>query len=256
MSKQADYSAKEKFVHQVFESIAPKYDRMNTLLSFRRHKAWRRFAMKKMNVQPGSDVIDVCCGTADWAISLAHASGSGRIVGLDFSDQMLAYGKAKVKDVGLSEQVTLVQGNAMQLPYPDHSFDQATIGFGLRNVPDIHQVLTEMTRVVKPGGQVVSLELSKPTWPPFRAVYYFYFQKILPLLGKLFANRYEQYRWLPESLIQFPDYNELAHIFRDCGLIKVRAYPLTAGIAALHIGVKEDPSLLEKMETEKAGERS
>lgn len=245
-------TAKEQFVHQVFESIAPQYDRMNTILSFRRHKAWRRFAMKKMRVQPGDEALDVCCGTADWAISFARASGDGRVVGLDFSEKMLAYGEQKVASAGLNEQVTLVQGNAMALPYADNSFDYATIGFALRNVPDIKQVLKEMTRVVKPGGKVVSLELSKPTWPPFRAVYYFYFQKILPFLGKLFANRYEQYRWLPESLVQFPDYNELAQIFRECGLSHVETYPLTAGIAALHIGVKED--IQTKLAAERAGE--
>lgn len=254
MSEQSDHPSKEQFVHQVFESIAPKYDRMNTLLSFRRHKAWRRYAMKKMNVHAGDEAIDVCCGTADWAISLAQHSGNGRIIGLDFSEQMLAYGKLKIKRAGLSHQVTLVQGNAMHLPYPDNTFNHATIGFGLRNVPDIYQVLSEMRRVVKPGGQVVSLELSKPTWPPFRSVYYFYFQKILPLLGKLFANRYEQYRWLPESLVQFPDYDELAQVFRECGLTDVQTYPLSAGIAALHIGVKDNDLPLKG--TVKAGERS
>lgn len=232
-------SPKEQFVHDLFESIAPKYDRMNSILSFRRHKAWRRFAMRKMAVEPGSKAIDVCCGTADWAISLAQASGTGRVVGLDFSENMLAYGKEKVANAGLAEQVELVQGNAMNLPYPDHTFDYATIGFGLRNVPDLYRVIEEMQRVVRIGGQVVSLELSKPTWPPFRAVYYFYFQKILPLLGQLFANRYRQYRWLPESLVSFPDYRELAQVFRDCGLSDVRTYPLTGGIAALHIGIKK-----------------
>lgn len=239
MNRQPDHASKEQFVHQVFESIAPKYDRMNTLLSFRRHKAWRRFAMQKMNVQPGDDAIDVCCGTADWAISLAQVSGSGQVIGLDFSDRMLAFGKTKVVNAGLDDQVTLVKGNAMQLPYPDNSFDHATIGFGLRNVPDIKHVISEMRRVVRPGGQVVSLELSKPTWPPFRAVYYAYFRKILPYLGKVFANRYEQYRWLPESLVTFPDYRELAELFRECGLTGVKVYPLTGGIAALHIGIKD-----------------
>lgn len=243
MNKQPDsISSKEQFVHQVFESIAPKYDRMNTLLSFRRHKAWRRFAMRQMNVQLGDEAIDVCCGTADWAISLAAASKTGRVIGLDFSDQMLVYGEQKVTRAGLKDQVQLVQGNAMQLPYPDNSFDHATIGFGLRNVPDVYQVINEMRRVVRPGGQVVSLELSKPIWPAFRMIYYFYFQKILPFLGKLFANRYQQYRWLPESLIDFPDHRELAHIFRECGLTDVQAYPLTGGIAALHIGVKDPAS--------------
>ncbi|OYD09719.1 demethylmenaquinone methyltransferase [Paludifilum halophilum] len=234
--------SKEEFVHQVFESIAKDYDRMNTLLSFRRHKSWRAFAMKKMKVKGGETAIDVCCGTCDWTISLARASGTGRIVGLDFSRNMLKVGGKKISDQNLESRVDLIQGNAMHLPYPDHTFDHATIGFALRNVPDFRHVLREMARVVKPGGQVVSLELSKPTWPPFRFVYYLYFQRILPWLGKLFANRYEQYRWLPESLIRFPDYKELAEIMKEDGCFdRVDVYPLTGGIAALHIGrVKGD----------------
>lgn len=230
--------SKEQFVHEVFESIAPKYDMMNSLLSMRRHKAWRKFAMNKMEVKPGSTAIDICCGTCDWTISLARASGKGKMVGLDFSQNMLNYGKLKIEKEGLDEQVTLVQGNAMALPYEDNSFDYATIGFALRNVPDLRQVLQEMERVVKPGGLVVCLELSKPMWQPFKAIYYFYFQRILPLLGKLFAKRHEQYKWLPESLKTFPDLNQLAEIYREIGLRNVRAYPLTGGIAALHIGTK------------------
>ncbi|SDC45852.1 demethylmenaquinone methyltransferase / 2-methoxy-6-polyprenyl-1,4-benzoquinol methylase [Melghirimyces thermohalophilus] len=233
--------SKTQFVHRVFESIAKDYDRMNTLLSFRRHKSWRKFAMKKMNVQAGDTAIDVCSGTCDWAISLAEASGSGRVVGLDFSQNMLQVGEEKLRKRGLDKQVELVYGNAMELPYPDNTFDHATIGFALRNVPDYRHVLREMARVVKPGGQVVSLELSKPTWPPFRSVYYLYFQRILPFLGKLFADRYEQYRWLPESLVEFPDYQKLARIMEDEGCFDhVRVYPLTGGIAALHIGTVGD----------------
>lgn len=237
MNKQAE--TKAKFVHNVFESIAKDYDRMNTLLSFRRHKAWRKFAMKKMNVQPGDTAIDVCCGTCDWAISLAEASGTGKVVGLDFSRNMLSVGEEKLKQKGLLHQVELVEGDAMELPFPDNTFDHATIGFALRNVPDPVQVLREMKRVVKPGGQVVSLELSKPTWPPFRFVYYLYFERILPRLGKWFAGRYEQYRWLPESLVTFPDYKELARIMEEeAGLCEVEVYPLTGGITAVHIGRK------------------
>jgi demethylmenaquinone methyltransferase / 2-methoxy-6-polyprenyl-1,4-benzoquinol methylase len=229
---------KEEFVHAVFESIAPKYDLMNNILSFRQHKYWRRFTMRQMNVQAGQTAIDLCCGTCDWTISLAQASKQGKVIGLDFSQNMLDYGALKLQEQGLEQQVTLIRGNAMSLPYEDNSFDYATIGFALRNVPDLVQVIKEMQRVVKPGGKVVSLELSKPTWQPFKAMYYFYFQKVLPLLGKLIVRRYEQYKWLPESLIHFPDHKQLAGIFRNVGLTEVEAYPLTGGIAALHIGVK------------------
>ncbi len=229
---------KEQFVHSVFESIAHKYDLMNDILSFRRHKSWRKFTMKKMGVKPGDTAIDLCCGTCDWTISLARASEYGEIVGLDFSRNMLDVGSRKIKKLGLDKQIRLVQGNAMNLPFADNSFDFATIGFGLRNVPDIVQVLKEMRRVVKPGGKVVCLELSKPVWQPFKAIYYFYFENILPLVGKLVAKRYEQYKWLPESLVHFPDHLELVRLFENAGLREVKAFPLTGGIAALHIGTK------------------
>lgn len=229
---------KETFVHGVFESIAPKYDVMNSVISFRRHKAWRKFTMKKMNMDRGQTAIDLCCGTCDWTISMAKESQTGNIVGLDFSEKMLEVGEEKIKKLGLNSRIELTHGNAMDLPYADNTFDFATIGFGLRNIPDIHQVLSEMHRVVKPGGKVVCLELSKPTWPPFRMIYYFYFQNILPFLGKILVRSYEQYRWLPESLAQFPDRVQLAEIFRGIGLEEVEAYPLSGGIAALHIGRK------------------
>jgi demethylmenaquinone methyltransferase/2-methoxy-6-polyprenyl-1,4-benzoquinol methylase len=230
--------SKEQFVHSVFESIAPKYDFMNDLLSFRRHKAWRKFTMERMNIRPGASALDVCCGTCDWTLQLAEQSGSGEIVGLDFSQNMLEVGQAKVNGRGKERQIRLIEGNAMSLPFEDNRFDCATIGFALRNVPDLRQVLSEMRRVVKPGGMVVSLELSKPTWQPFKSIYYFYFQRVLPLLGKLVAKKYEQYKWLPESLVAFPDHRELARIFTEIGLVDVKVWPLTGGIAALHIGLK------------------
>ncbi|MDQ0337658.1 demethylmenaquinone methyltransferase/2-methoxy-6-polyprenyl-1,4-benzoquinol methylase [Caldalkalibacillus uzonensis] len=234
---------KEQYVHQVFESIADKYDMMNTLLSFRRHKAWRKFAMKKLAVQPGQSAIDVCCGTGDWTLSLAEQAGpQGRVVGLDFSHNMLEMAQQK-KIQNQYDHIELVHGNAMSLPYEDNTFDYATIGFALRNVPDIDQVLSEMTRVVKPGGVVASLELSKPVWPGFKQLYYLYFNQLLPLLGKVFANRYEQYSWLPESLKQFPDSKELGRMFELAGLEKVEIYLLTGGIAALHIGYKPPSSI-------------
>ncbi len=235
-----DADSKQKHVHAVFESIAPKYDMMNDILSFRRHKSWRRFTMRKMEVQPGQTSLDLCCGTCDWTVSLAKASVSGKTVGLDFSRNMLDMGQAKIDKLGLGNQITLVQGNAMELPFEDNSFDFVTIGFGLRNIPDIVKALKEMKRVVKPGGRIVCLELSKPTWQPFKGIYYFYFNRLLPLMGKWFVKRYEQYRWLPESLVSFPDLQALAELFRTIGMRNVKAYPLTGGVAALHIGTTGD----------------
>jgi demethylmenaquinone methyltransferase/2-methoxy-6-polyprenyl-1,4-benzoquinol methylase len=238
MSQESVSKPKEEFVHSVFQSIAPKYDLMNDITSFRRHKAWRKFAMAKMDMSQGDSAIDLCCGTCDWSISMANASG-GPITGLDFSEHMLDVGRRKIHERNLDNVISLVQGNAMELPFEDNSFDYATIGFGLRNVPDLHKVLQEMKRVVKPGGMVVCLELSKPTWQPFKGLYYFYFQKLLPLIGKLVAKSFDQYKWLPDSLALFPGREELKQIFKDTGLNEVQAYPLTGGICALHIGIKE-----------------
>ncbi len=233
-----DAKSKERHVHEVFERIAPKYDLMNDIISFRRHKAWRRFTMRKMDIQPGQSSLDLCCGTCDWTIALAKESKGGRTVGLDFSRNMLEIGQAKVDKLGYSNQIELVQGNAMKLPVEANSFDFVTIGFGLRNIPDIVKTLKEMKRVVKPGGKIVCLDMSKPTWQPFKSIYYFYFERVMPLFGKWFVKSYEQYRWLPESLASFPDLQALAELFRETGMRNVKAYPFFGGVAALHMGTK------------------
>lgn len=156
---------------------------MNSVISFQQHIKWRKDTMKRMNVKPGSKALDVCCGTADWTIALADAVGpTGDVTGLDFSQNMLNVGVEKVKELGL-KQVKLVHGNAMELPFPDNSFDYATIGFGLRNVPDYLQVLKEMRRVVKPGGIVVCLETSQPTLIGYRQLYFFTSDTLCRCLG-------------------------------------------------------------------------
>lgn len=233
-------SAKSEFIHDVFADIASKYDTMNSVLSFYQHKLWRHFAMKKMAVQRGAACLDVATGTGDWVLALAKATGSnGSVVGLDFCEEMLEVAKPKIAKAGIESYTKLIQGNAMELPFADNSFDFVTIGFALRNVPDVVQVLKEMTRVAKPGGMVVSLELSKPMWKPFRTLYYFYFYKILPKIGKLVVGDSDPYDWLPRSLITFPDRFRLAELFEEAGLEKVTHYALTGGISALHIGVKK-----------------
>ncbi|MCP8968754.1 demethylmenaquinone methyltransferase [Ectobacillus ponti] len=230
--------SKEQRVHDVFEKIYGKYDVMNSIISFQRHKAWRKSTMKVMNVQRGETALDVCCGTCDWTIALAESVGSqGKVYGLDFSQNMLSVGEQKLKALHM-DQVELIHGNAMQLPFPDNSFDYVTIGFGLRNVPDYMQVLREMARVVKPGGQVVCLETSQPTLPVIRQGYLLYFRYIMPLVGKLFAKSYQEYSWLQESASTFPGMQELARMFERAGLEHVKVKPFTFGVAAMHLGYK------------------
>ncbi|RNF40504.1 demethylmenaquinone methyltransferase [Planococcus salinus] len=228
---------KEQRVHEVFEKISGNYDQMNSVISFQQHSKWRRDTMQKLQVPKGASAIDVCCGTGDWTIALAEATGeSGRVVGLDFSQNMLNVGIEKTKHL---PQVNMIQGNAMSLPYPDNSFDYATIGFGLRNVPDYRQVLSEMHRVLKPGGVIACLETSQPNNLFFKPFFRLYFRFIMPVFGKLFAKSYKEYSWLQESAKGFPGMKQLAKLFVQVGFEKVKYKPYTGGAAALHLGTKK-----------------
>jgi len=230
--------SKEERVHSVFEKIYQNYDQMNSVISFQRHKAWRKETMKRMQVKPGQKALDVCCGTADWSIALANEVGqNGEVFGLDFSENMLKVGKQKVENLGLAN-VTLLHGNAMELPFEDNTFDFVTIGFGLRNVPDYMQVLKEMNRVLKPGGKAVCLETSQPTAPVFKQFFAIYFRYIMPLFGKVFAKSYKEYSWLQESARNFPGMKELAKMFEKAGFEHVQIKSFTGGVAAMHLGIK------------------
>ncbi|GAB4073574.1 2-heptaprenyl-1,4-naphthoquinone methyltransferase [Barrientosiimonas marina] len=234
-----EQQTKEERVHQVFEKIYGDYDSMNSIISFKRHKAWRKDVMKRMNVEKGASALDVCCGTGDWALSLAEEVGSsGEVIGLDFSSNMLSVAEKKNQSLQYS-QLSLMQADAMDLPFAANSFDYVTIGFGLRNVPDYMAVLKEMYRVLKPGGTVVCLETSQPTLIGFRQVYYFYFRFIMPLLGKMLAKSYQEYAWLQESAKHFPDKQKLKQMFLSAGFIHVRVKSYTGGVAAMHMGTKE-----------------
>ncbi len=230
---------KEERVHHVFEKIYSRYDRMNSIISFQQHRLWRKDVMKRMKVTPGDHTLDVCCGTGDWTMALAKEVGpAGKVIGLDFSVNMLSIGIKKKLENRVS-QVEFEHGNAMELPYPDDSFDYVTIGFGLRNVPDYLQVLKEMRRVVKPGGKVVCLETSQPTNPFFKPLYYFYFKNIMPLFGRLFAKSYQEYNWLHESAKDFPGKDELKAMFQEAGLTNIAVKSYTGGVAAMHMGEKQ-----------------
>ncbi|RIW33153.1 demethylmenaquinone methyltransferase [Bacillus salacetis] len=232
--------SKEQRVHTVFEKIYGNYDKMNSVISFQQHKRWRKDTMKRMAVKKGAAALDVCCGTADWTLALADAVGEkGTVKGLDFSKNMLKIGEQKVKDSGM-KQVELLHGNAMELPFEDNTFDYVTIGFGLRNVPDYLHVLKEMNRVLKPGGMAVCLETSQPTMFGYRQAYYFYFQFLMPMFGKVFAKSYNEYSWLQESAKDFPGMKELAEMFRNAGFEKVEYKPYTGGVAAMHMGFKKN----------------
>lgn len=228
--------SKEQRVHDIFETISGRYDKMNAIISFQRHVAWRKDTMKRMDVKEGGKALDVCCGTADWTVQLAEACGrTGEVKGLDFSRNMLDVGVKKTKNF---PQVELIQGNAMDLPFADNTFDYVTIGFGLRNVPDYLQVLKEMYRVVKPDGLVVCLETSQPTLPVFKQMYWAYFTYMMPLFGRIFAKSYKEYSWLQESTKEFPDKDTLKQLFLNAGFASVTVKSYSAGAAASHFAEK------------------
>ncbi|MBC7347041.1 MAG: bifunctional demethylmenaquinone methyltransferase/2-methoxy-6-polyprenyl-1,4-benzoquinol methylase UbiE [Clostridia bacterium] len=236
------YSSKEDYVRDLFESIAHRYDLLNTLLSFNRDKYWRRFAVARTGLRAGGTALDVCCGTGSLALELARVAGTGgRVVGVDFAPRMLAEAKRRLGRRPEGRIIELICGNAVALPFADDTFDCATIGFALRNVPSIERTIQEMQRVVKPGGRVVSLELAKPGAFGFKQLYYLYFNHLVPLLGRLGVGRRGPYSYLPHSLKDFPHQREILALFRRVGLEDVALYELTGGIVAVHVGTKAGP---------------
>ncbi|MGC4376287.1 demethylmenaquinone methyltransferase [Fictibacillus sp. Mic-4] len=230
---------KEERVHSVFEKISKQYDFMNNIISFNQHTRWRKDTMRRMNVKEGDKALDVCCGTGDWSIALSQAVGeTGKVVGLDFSRNMLKVGQEKIDKLQL-KNVELRYGNAMELPFEDNSFDVVTIGFGLRNVPDYFQAVKEMHRVVKPGGKVVCLETSQITTPVIKQCFNFYFSVVMPFIGKLFARSYNEYSWLQESAGEFLNREELKELFEKAGFVSVVVKPYSFGAAAMHMGIKQ-----------------
>lgn len=228
---------KEKYVHDMFQRIARRYDLLNRVLSFRQDIRWRRITGDLADLRVGDAVLDVATGTGDLAFELARRVGpTGKVIGVDFVDEMLQIAKAKASRLENGAQCSFRYGNALDLPFEAGMFRAATIGFAMRNVSDIEACLSEMRRVVEPGGRVLCLELSKPVWPVFRQVYRFYFHRLVPVFGRIVQGVDGPYRYLPESVARFPDQEALAEIMREVGLKDVSYRNLTGGIAALHIG--------------------
>ena len=231
--------SKEEYIEELFSSIAPRYDLLNSMLSFNLHKGWRRFAVRQCALRAGDSALDVAAGTMEMAVELARAVGtSGSVTGIDFCHPMLALGMRKIDKLGLGN-VLAIEGNAERLPFPRDRFRAATIGFALRNVASVENTLADMTRVVEQGGKVVALELAKPLAPGFREVYNLYLNRILPLIGGAVNGRLAPYRNLPESVARFYSREELSAIMEKVGLSDVEVHNLTGGVVAVHVGTKK-----------------
>jgi demethylmenaquinone methyltransferase/2-methoxy-6-polyprenyl-1,4-benzoquinol methylase len=239
MAELPDKEQKEGYVRDLFNTIAGKYDLLNVIMTFGMDARWRRYAVKRSEVGPGSKVLDICCGTGKITIQLAEqVVAAGHVTGLDFSQQMLNVAHKRVAASGLEKSITLVQGNAMSLPFPDDTFDAVTVGWGLRNVPDILTVVQEMIRVVKPGGMVVSLDMAKPEIPVFKQIYWLYCDHLVPLMGKIWARKGSAYHYLNDSAKAFLHQRELARLFQRAGLEQASYHNLFGGVVAVVAGRK------------------
>ena len=229
-----------RMVHSLFSRIAGRYDMMNTILSLNLDKYWRRKALEIAAPQPGEQWLDVCCGTGKLTLEIRKIMGnSGAVTGLDFNAAMLSVARRAEEQANLLATICWLEADAMELPFPDKTFDGRTSGFGLRNLPDFDRGIREMLRVLKPGGKWVCLELSHPVWPIFRQGHGWFVRYVVPQIGNLGHAAESDYQWLPESLRRFPGADGLAEKIRQNGLVNVRFERLSGGIAAIHSGYRE-----------------
>ena len=233
-------TADEQFAGQVrsmFDRIAGVYDGMNTAMTAGLHHGWRERAADRAELEPGEAALDVCCGTGDLALALAARVGPyGRVIGSDFSEPMLDLAREKASERGVS-QARFEWADALSLPYDDESFDAVTVGFGVRNLADLELGVSEMGRVLRPGGRLVILEITQPQRPPLSTFFALWFDRLVPMLGVVAGDR-EAYAYLPESVKRFPPPEGLAEVMDDAGLERIRYTILAGGIIAIHSGVR------------------
>jgi demethylmenaquinone methyltransferase/2-methoxy-6-polyprenyl-1,4-benzoquinol methylase len=236
--QQVAWGDKARRVRGVFDSVAGNYDLMNDLMSAGAHRLWKRFTLSLTNLRPGQRALDVAGGTGDLAAGLARQVGErGLVILTDINAAMLGHGRDRLTDDGLVGNIRYVQANAERLPFADNTFDCITIGFGLRNVTDKLAALRSMQRVLKPGGQLIVLEFSRPA-VPLRPLYDAYSFHVLPRLGQLVASDAASYRYLAESIRMHPDQETLLALMREAGLEDCRYHNLSGGIVAVHRGYK------------------
>jgi len=230
---------KQQRVAQVFDSVAPRYDLMNDVMSLGLHRLWKRFALARTALRPGQSALDVAAGSGDLAGGLVRQVGrNGTVVVTDINARMLALGRDRLTDRGYIGNVHYVQANAQTLPFSARTFHCVSIGFGLRNVTDKGAALASMFRVLKPGGRLLVLEFSRPHLGPLEGLYDLYSFQMLPRLGEWLANDAASYRYLAESIRRHPDQEALKTLMQEQGFERCEYHNLARGIVALHVGFR------------------
>ena len=228
---------KKKQVEQMFDNISPKYDLLNRILSGGIDIQWRKEVIKMVKAAKPATILDIATGTGDLAIMMAKNT-SAQITGLDLSAGMLEVGKKKVAAENLTNRVTMVQGDSENLPFADNSFDVITVSFGVRNFENLEKGLSEINRILKPGGTFIILEFSYPTSFPMKQLYTFYSKNILPAIGKLISKDQSAYTYLPDSVAAFPHGEEMKGILKNVNFKQPIDKKLTFGIASIYKSVK------------------
>jgi demethylmenaquinone methyltransferase/2-methoxy-6-polyprenyl-1,4-benzoquinol methylase len=230
-------SGKKEQVATMFNNIAHRYDFLNQLLSLGIHKGWRRKSVDELKSLAPKKVLDIATGTGDFAIEALRLQPD-KITGIDISEGMLALGREKIKKLGKENTITLTLGDSEQLPFSDRSFDAITVGFGVRNFENLNKGLTEIFRVLRPGGRLVVLEFSKPKAFPIKQLYAFYNRVVTPTVGRLFSRDSSAYSYLPESVAAFPAGEDFLAELRKAGFRSCTARPVTFGIATIYVADK------------------
>lgn len=234
---------KVRYVRRIFGAIAPRYDLANTFMSAGLHRLWKRITVDLAAVPPGGRVLDLCCGTGDLALLLARRVGPrGRVVGVDFSPEMLEIARRRAAASGYGEVCRFLPGDAQALPFEDAAFDAATIGFGIRNVAHPENALRELRRVLRPGGRLAVLEFSRPRNPVIRRLYDGYSSTLMPWLGRVTAGHPDAYRYLSASVLAWPDQDAFGAMLRCAGFEQVRYRNFGSGITAIHLAIRPPAS--------------